>query len=100
VVVSRTGLGVVASRDGGAPYRSMSLGSLCFIGVLSFARGRKGRNLVGGLVLVLGTAVLSGMAGCGYTPNVQSGNYKVLITATTGAQTSTSISVPLQVQAQ
>lgn len=100
VVVSRTGLGEGASRDGGAPYRSMSLGSLCLIGVLSFAGGRKGRNLVGGLVLILGAAVLSGMAGCGYAPNLQSGNYKVLITATTGAQTSTSISVPLQVQAQ
>jgi uncharacterized lipoprotein YajG len=49
---------------------------------------------------LLSIVLLAVMAGCGYTPNTLTSSYKVVITATSGTQANTSISIPLNVQVQ
>jgi hypothetical protein len=78
--------------------RSMSLAALVALGLLPL--GRWGKRIYACLSLPL----VMGMIGCGYMPNTNtatsltSGNsYQVIVTATSGAQ-STSISIPLEVK--
>ena len=78
--------------------RSVSLAALAAVGL--FALGRRRKRIYAGLSLLL----VIGMIGCGGSPNTQTatsltsgGSYNVMVTATSGAQ-STSISIPLEVQ--
>lgn len=82
------------------PFRlgGMSLAGLAALGLLPLGRWKKRVYACLGVWLVLT------MAGCGYMPNTQTtagassgNNYKVIVTATSGAQ-STSISIPLEFQ--
>jgi hypothetical protein len=78
--------------------RSMSLAALAVVGL--FTLGQRRKRIYAGLSLLL----VMGMIGCGGAPNTQTatnltsnGSYNVMVTATSGAQT-TSISIPLEVQ--
>jgi hypothetical protein len=77
---------------------SMSLAALATLSLFPLGRWRK--RIYAGLSLLL----VMGMIGCGDVPNTHtaisltsSNSYKVLVTATSGAQ-STSISIPLEVK--
>jgi hypothetical protein len=77
---------------------SMSLAALAALSLLPFRRWRK--RIYAGLSLLL----VMGMIGCGSVPNTHnaisvthSKSYKVVVTATSGAQ-SASISIPLEVK--
>jgi hypothetical protein len=78
--------------------RSVSLAALAALSLFTFGQWRK--RIYAGLSLLL----VMGMIGCGGAPNTQtatsltsSSSYNVMVTATSGAQ-STSISIPLEVQ--
>ena len=79
------------------PRRSMSLAALAALSLFPLMQWRK--RIYAGLSLLL----IMGMIGCGGVPNTHtaisptsSNSYKVLVTATSGAQ-SASISIPLEV---
>jgi hypothetical protein len=76
-------------------YRGMSLAGLGLLGLLPLAMIRRKT-----VMALLSIVLLAVMAGCGYTPNTLTSTYKVVITATSGTQANTSISIPLNVQVQ
>jgi hypothetical protein len=88
-----------ASESGPLSSRgNMSLAALATLSLFPLGRWRK--RIYAGLSLLL----VMGMIGCGSVPNTpaaisltSSNSYKVLVTATSGAQ-STSISIPLEVK--
>jgi hypothetical protein len=78
--------------------RRVSFAALAALGLFTLGQWRK--RIYAGLSLLL----VMGMIGCGGVPNTQTatnlasrGSYNVMVTATSGAQ-STSISIPLEVQ--
>jgi hypothetical protein len=78
------------------PYhKGMSLAGLGLLGLLPLAMLRRKTFMA-----LLGIILLTVMVGCGYTPNTLTSSYKVVITATSGTQANTSISIPLNVQVQ
>jgi hypothetical protein len=73
----------------------MSLAGLGLLGLLPLAMLRRKA-----FIALLSIILLAVMVGCGYTPNTLTSSYKVVITATSGTQANTSISIPLNVQVQ
>ncbi|HET6217106.1 MAG TPA: choice-of-anchor D domain-containing protein, partial [Acidobacteriaceae bacterium] len=76
-------------------YRGVSLAGLGLLGLLPLAMFRRKT-----FITLLSIVLLAVMVGCGYTPNTSTSSYKVVITATSGTQANTSISIPLNVQVQ
>jgi len=95
LVISITTPSIAATTHGAHDYSEISLAGLSLLSLLPFRRLRR-KTYIAYLSIML----LAGMIGCGYTPNSSSGSYKVMITATSGTQANTSISIPLKVQVQ
>jgi hypothetical protein len=101
LVISATSSSIANTRDLSPYYRGASFAELSLLGLLPFSRLRRKT-----WALCLSMMLLSGVIGCGYTPNSSTTSfssttsYTVLITATSGATTNTSISLPLKVQVQ
>lgn len=93
LVISAQTSAVTGAKGQVFPYKSMSLAALGLLGLLPF-RGLRRKSYP----LYLGIILTIGMIGCGYTPTPPSTSYKVLITATSGTQPATSISISLDVQ--
>jgi hypothetical protein len=95
LVISTTMPGVATTIQRNPYYRGMSLAGLGLLGLLPLALIRRKT-----LIALLSIILFAVMAGCGYTPNTSTSSYKVVITATSGTQAPTSISIPLNVQVQ
>ena len=76
-------------------YKGISLAGLSLLGLLPFTWLRRKSYLV-----YVSLMLLFAMIGCGYTPTSIANNYKVVITATSGATANASIGLPLTVQVQ
>jgi hypothetical protein len=95
LVISTTTPSVAATNQRNPYYRGMSLAGLGLLGLLPLAMLRRKA-----FIALLSIILLAVMVGCGYTPNTLTSSYKVVITATSGTQANTSISIPLNVQVQ
>jgi hypothetical protein len=95
LVISITTPSVATTIQRNPYYRGMSLAGLGLLGMLPLAMLRRKTSIVFMCIILLAVIV-----GCGYTPNTSTSSYKVVISATSGSQANTSISIPLNVQVQ
>jgi hypothetical protein len=95
LVISVTTPSVATTIQRNPYYKGMSLAGLGLLGLLPLALIRRKT-----FIALLSIILFAVMAGCGYTPNTSTSSYKVVITATSGTQAPTSISIPLNVQVQ